>query len=228
MRNARRENLIRVFVIILIIAIIVIVSIYSHNRKGNYNSPGRDTISLFNGKDLANWHVFLASDTVNPAGTFFVKDGTLMSSGDPKGYIRTTEPYSNYQLLVEWRWPEEPGNSGVFLHIKKDSIWPVCLECQLKSGNAGDFVAFPGFTFSEQTDKEKKSVPKIEDTSEKLAGEWNLYDIRVRDDSITVYVNGILQNIASHTTARSGFIALQSEGSPVQFRNIRIVKLEDQ
>jgi hypothetical protein len=62
-------------------------------------------------------------------------------------------------------------------------------------------------------------------SSEKPAGEWNLYDIRVQNDSVSIYVNGVLQNIASGMNLTKGYIALQSEGGPVLFRNVRLIPL---
>lgn len=223
MKIAEKESITRIVIIFLIIAVIVLISVF--NDKGN--SPQAvteyDTIQLFNGVNLENWKMIVEGDSISEDQTFTVKDGNILISGQPFGYMRTTDMYSEYQLLAEWRWPQEPGNSGVFLHIKKDSIWPVCLECQLKSGNAGDFVAFPGFTFNEHQDKDNWIVTKMDNTSEKLAGEWNLYDIRVKNDSVSVYVNGVLQNIASGATSVNGYIALQSEGAPVEFRNVQLI-----
>ena len=224
MKISKRESLTRIIIVLLIIIIIVGISVITEKRSGNEGKHSNDTILLFNGEDLNDWEIVLKTDSIYPENTFYVQDESIFSTGQPYGYIRTKEKYSDYQLLVEWRWPEEPGNSGVFLHINEDKIWPVCLECQLKSGSAGDFVAFPGFTFNEHLDKDKWSVQKFNDTHEKLAGEWNQYDIRVNGDSVSIYVNGLLQNTATGTTLQEGFIALQSEGAPIQFRNVMLIK----
>ena len=227
MKITERESIIRVLIIIGLIAAIILISVMTAKKDQQVDVLANDTIQLFDGGTLENWQVYLKDSTANPDSTFFVKDGNLYSSGDPFGYIKTQETYSDYQLHVEWRWPEEAGNSGVFIHVGEDNIWPVCLECQLKSGLAGDLVCFPGFDFFEHVDKENWVVGKKEETSEKLSGEWNSYDIRVNADSVSIYVNDVLQNIATKTLISSGSIALQSEGASIEFRNVFLVKEEE-
>ena len=74
-------------------------------------------VMLFNGNNLDNWNIFVSSPDVQPEELFWVEDGIINTSGKPHGYIRTKETYSNYKLHVEWRWTEEPTNSGVLLHV---------------------------------------------------------------------------------------------------------------
>jgi len=220
-----RQSITRIAIVLLLISVIVVISILTEkNNQAAQQVSDRDSISLFNGVNLSNWTPVLEDSLVNPDSTFFVKDGKIFVSGDPFGYLRTNIPFDNYNLLVDWRWVEEPGNSGVFLHIQDDKIWPVCLECQLMNQNAGDFVCFPGFDFAEHTDKEKWAVKKMENSSENPAGEWNTYDIRVVNDSVTIYVNGVLQNIATNTNFSEGYIALQSEGAALEFKNVIVIK----
>jgi hypothetical protein len=183
-----------------------------------------DTIALFNGHNLDNWVIVLKDSLAPPDSTFYVKDGLLCSTGQPFGYVRTKEKYSDFDLLVEWRWPAEEGNSGVFLFVNKDKVFPECLECQLYHGSAGDFIAVGETDFKEHTDKANMVVAKRAESSEKPAGEWNLYDIRQQGDSVSVYVNGVLQNIASGLNRTSGWIALQSEGAPIEFRSVRLIR----
>jgi hypothetical protein len=71
-----------------------------------------------------------------------------------------------------------------------------------------------------------RRVIKLKDSSEKPLGQWNAYDIICKDDWVVVLVNGVLQNIATKSTLTSGKICLQSEGTPVEFRNIYIEPLE--
>src|SRR5690606_22340697 len=75
-------------------------------------------------------------DAIQP---FMVSEGTLIIRGKPYGYIRTREVYHHYQLEFEWRWVRETGNSGVLMHMNgPDQVWPLCIEVQLRAGNAGD------------------------------------------------------------------------------------------
>ncbi len=184
--------------------------------------------SLFNGQDFSGWTLFVPGDSVDVSDVWSVKDGVVNCKGVPTGYMRTNKSFSNYKLHVEWRWVEKPGNSGVLLHCQgQDQVWPNCIECQLQSGNAGDFVIIgPGHITvdgKEYVNNERFLViEKKVNGIEKPAGEWNAYDIICNGDTIKCYVNGTLQNEGTKFFATAGRIALQSEGAPIEFRNIFI------
>ncbi len=192
-------------------------------------------IELFNGQDLDNWNIIVDSEDGEPKDLFYVEDGLMNTLGDPFGYIRTKESYSNYKLHVEWRWTEEPSNSGVLLNVQgKDMIFPHCVEAQLMHGKAGDFVLMgkgAAITVKDSTylvtseEKRYLAIPKFEESSEKPAGEWNTYDITSKDGTLELYVNGVLQNKGTGMSLTEGNIALQSEGGPMQFRNIYLQAL---
>jgi hypothetical protein len=188
-------------------------------------SQVKNRVSLFNGKDLSNWVFKLKDPSVDPAKVFTVDKGVIRISGDPFGYMRTRESYSDYKLHVEWRWPSEATNSGVFVHGQlPDTIWLKCIECQLQTGNAGDFVCMNGADMKERTDKTKRSVKKQAASSEKPVGEWNTMEITCSGNNIEVIVNGVLQNKGSELSVSKGFICLQSEGKTVEFRNVFLIK----
>jgi hypothetical protein len=192
-------------------------------------------IELFNGSDLDNWNIIVSNDEVAPADLFYVKDGVMNTSGQPFGYIRTKTAFSNYQLHLEWRWTDKPANSGVLINVQGEEIvFPHCVECQLKEGSAGDIVLMGrGATirvrdslYTVTSDEHRYlSIPKLEKSSEKPAGEWNSYDITSLDGVLEVVVNGVLQNRGTDMVPSNGNIALQSEGGPLQFRNIYMVQL---
>ena len=192
-------------------------------------------IELFNGQDLDNWNIIVDSDDGEPKDLFYVEDGLMNTLGDPFGYLRTKESYSNFELHLEWRWTEEPSNSGVLLNVQgKDMIFPHCVEAQLMHGKAGDFVLMgKGAAITVQdstylvTSEEKRylAIPKFEESSEKPAGDWNTYEITSKDGTLELVVNGILQNKGTGMSLTEGNIALQSEGGPMQFRNIYLQAL---
>lgn len=188
---------------------------------------GAQDVKLFNGKNLKNWTFHLRDPKVNPENVFTVKDGVINIKGDPFGYMRTKKSYSDYRLHVEWRYPGEASNSGVFVHGQEpDTIWLKCVECQLKSGNAGDFVCMNGADMDERKDKTVRVVPKLAPSSEKAVGEWNTMEVTCRGNSIEVIVNGVLQNKGTNVNPSSGFICLQSEGKTIEFRNVFLTKLK--
>ncbi|MGA2245782.1 MAG: DUF1080 domain-containing protein [Verrucomicrobiota bacterium] len=185
-------------------------------------------IELFDGRTLSGW-TFVSAGTNAPAAEIWsVTNRVILCQGKPNGYARTLKMYRNYQLHVEWRWPSGPGNSGVFLHLNPpDKVWPLCFEAQLLAGSAGEVRLNGGSELSSLTDPTVKSVPRQQPSSEKPAGEWNSYDIVCRGHTITVRVNGVLQNAVSGTSVDAGSIGLQAEGAPVEFRNITLDKLAD-
>lgn len=190
---------------------------------------------LFNGENLDNWSIYTGNADVKPESVFWVEDGILNTSGEPFGYLRSKESYSNYKLHVEWRWPGEPTNSGVLIHVQGDDrIFPHCIEAQLMHGKAGDIVlmgAGAGVTVKDSAfmvssnERFYMSIPKFEDSSEKAPGEWNSYDITSVDGNLELVVNGVVQHSATELTMNEGNIALQSEGSPLQFRKVYLVEL---
>ena len=194
-----------------------------------------DKVLLFNGEDLSNWTIVTPGSTVNPDDVFYVEDGVIKVSGIPNGYIRTRESYSNYAIHVEWRWTADPKNSGVLLHTRgEDLLWPNSIECQLMHERAGDIVLIGdgagvtvnGTSFKPDPGKRFKSVPRMEDSSENPPGEWNTYDITCNGDQIEIVVNGVLQNRGTDLTLTSGQIVLQSEGGPIEFRNVYLIPLD--
>jgi hypothetical protein len=188
---------------------------------------GGDRVSLFNGRTLDGWQPYLADAAADPASVWSVSEGVLRCEGKPNGYIATVGQYSDYRLHLEWRWPQNPTNSGVLLHMTgPDKIWPQCIEAQLQNGNAGDFYLIGGTDGVGLSEKQGSRIPKIGPSSEKEPGQWNTYDIVCRADTIELHVNGILQNKAKQASVTAGKICLQSEGSPIEFRNITLTPLK--
>jgi hypothetical protein len=183
-------------------------------------------VVLWNGKDFTGWTRVAADKGVAVNEVSQVRDGVLYCSGKPNGYMRTQKQYANYHLHVEWRWPAAPANSGVFLHAGGDRVWPVCIECQLKAGSAGDFVLMNGAGLTVDGTERRNpaqqfvSIKKKNPSSEKPAGQWNSYDIDCQGGSVRCLVNGVLQNEGTKANPASGWICLQSEGGPIEFRNI--------
>lgn len=188
-------------------------------------------VVLFNGKDLSNWDAVLADANVGKDDVWSVKDGVLHCKGRPNGYIRTKDEYENYELHVEWRWPERGGNNGVLVHTTTPAalgIWPKSIEVQLASGSAGDFWII-GTDIEVENKAERRMGRrhlKLVDGAEKPLGEWNTTDITCKGDEVIVKVNGTLVNHATKVSQTKGAVTLQSEGTPIEFRNIYLVPLK--
>lgn len=193
---------------------------------------GSNSIQLFNGEDFTGWKLFVEDSTVNVNDVWSVKEGAIHCKGIPNGYIQTVDDYSNYILELDWRWVEKESNSGVLLHaFGNDQVWPNCIECQLKANNAGDFVLIGDETMTAQDSvyanngKRYVIIPKMGKSNEKTVGEWNHYKIICKENTITCYVNGLLQNTGTNASLSQGNICLQSEGASIEFRNIILQKI---
>ena len=210
----------------LVFSVIVLLAVTSCTQS--------EKESIFNGKNLDGWTIFVDDSVINPGDFFYVNDGMIETVGVPMGYLRTVKEFSNYKLHVEWRYPEEPTNSGIFLHTTgPDLLWPNHYQAQLKFENAGDFIvngsgisATVRDTVYTSTDSVKPLLPKLNPSNEKPAGEWNSYDITCKGNSIELYVNGLLQNTATNCSSTRGGIGLQAEGSKIQFRNLWIEQIK--
>lgn len=214
-----------------ILAIVVLILTGCESMSGS--GKQKDKVMLFNGQDLSGWKVFIPDEGINQDDVWTVKDGVIYCSGKPNGYMRTEKEYENYKLHLEWRWVARPANSGVLLHAAgPDQLWPECIECQLMAGSAGDMVLMGGTGITidgeDKQDPEQRFViiAKKQQSTEKPAGQWNNYDIVCQDDTISAYVNGTLQNEGTKATKTSGWICLQSEGGPIEFRNIYIKQMD--
>lgn len=195
--------------------------------------------SLFNGKNLSGWHIDVPAmdkkpDTINP---FIVRNGMLVSLGTPGGHLITDKIYKNYQLTVQYRFAGKPGNCGVLVHASTPralyGMFPKSLEVQMQHKDAGDFWCIeeditvpdmlarrgPKENWGVNGDKLRR-IKNLTDDSEKPVGEWNTMVIQCLNDEVKVWVNGTLVNYGTNCTASSGQIALQAEGSEVEFKQL--------
>lgn len=198
-------------------------------------------VSLFNGKTLDGWHTDVPDMDKNPglASPFVVRNGLLVSLGNPKGHLITNEIYQNYRLEVQYRFSAVPGNCGVLIHASTPralySMFPQSLEVQMMHENAGDFwciredITVPDME-KRRGLKEKwgtgegkeRRILNLTDGSEKPVGEWNTMVIECLGNEVKVWVNDILVNHGTNCTANKGRIALQAEGAEVEFRKVEL------
>jgi len=182
---------------------------------------------LFNGENLDGFVAVVDSTDTTGIEVFTVADGLLNITGMPFGYLRTEKAFADYDAHLEFRWVGEEGtNSGFFQRLQEgDGVWPKGVECQMCAGKVGDFVGLSG-AFIEGAETKgifsfKSSINDLD--SEKPVGEWNALDVEVRGTHIKYTVNGVFQN-ECETDLTSGFIAVQSEGGPLQVRNLYVIE----
>jgi hypothetical protein len=200
-------------------------------------------VHLFNGKDVSGWTADVPARDKDPKGppSFVVRKDALVSLGKPEGHLVTDAAYRDYRLEVEYRFPGKVGNCGVLVHASKPralyKMFPQSIEVQMQSGEAGDFWVIREDIEVKDMEKRRprkdgekwgsaegdaRRILNLTDGSEKPPGEWNHMVVEARDRTIKVWVNGDFVNDGFNASTNQGRIALQAEGSEVEFRRVDI------
>ncbi|MEA1950972.1 MAG: DUF1080 domain-containing protein [Planctomycetota bacterium] len=202
-------------------------------------SPG-EFHDLFNGKDLSGW-----VDVNTSPETWTVRDGLLVCKGLPIGVMRSEKQYENFILHIEWRHIKPGGNSGVFVWsegtVPKGKRLPKGMEVQMleldwvnihkhKDGTPQPIGYISGELFGAGGLKTTPDNPRGSRSQSlelrcKGAGQWNTYDVVCVDGVVKLAINGKFVNGVSLASVKKGYLCLESEGSEIHFRNIRILEL---
>jgi hypothetical protein len=118
-------------------------------------SSGSKAISLFNGKNLDGWYPFVKDrgKDNDVKKVFTVQDGLIHISGEEYGSIVSNAEYSNYKLVVEFKWGtktyaprvDRARDNGVLVHSTGEDggfsgTWMHSIECQIIEGGVGDLL----------------------------------------------------------------------------------------
>jgi hypothetical protein len=184
--------------------------------------------------------------------TWSWKDGVGYCTGQPVGVIRSQKQYTNFELVAQWRHMKSGGNSGIFAwapeegmkDLKRNALPGAGIEVQVldhgykeqyekQSGKKADWFTTDGDVFPVGKSKMKPFPPTSPDGSRsfprknlsKGVGEWNHYYVRAINGEIRLWVNGEEVSGGNNCEPRSGYICLESEGSPVEFKGLGIREL---
>ena len=187
---------------------------------------------LFNGKDLSGWV------RVNcAASTFSVRDGMIVCTGKPTGVLRSEKQYENFVLEMEWKHIQPKGNAGLFVWSGPIPVtgkpFTKAIEVQILDGrntktytSHGDVFAIQGATMKPDRPHPSGAMRCLPSERRcKPAGQWNHYRVTCNNGAIQLAVNGKVVSGGSQCTPRQGYICLESEGSEVHFRNLKIREL---
>ncbi len=201
------------------------------------------------------WKALTGEDfaTVNGnADTWTWKDGFVACTGKPVGVTRSEKQYTNFELVLQWRHLRAAGNSGVFAWVLEESLAGLPpnklpangIEVQIldhgyaenyekKNGKKSDWFTTHGDVFpvggSSMTPfppaapNGRRSFPS-KDLSRGV-GQWNHYYIRCINGEVRLWVNGEEVSGGTNCEPSSGYLCLEAEGSPIEFKNIRIREL---
>jgi Domain of Unknown Function (DUF1080) len=184
------------------------------------------------------------------ADTWSWKEGTLYCTGQPVGVIRTAQIYTNFELSLQWRHMKSAGNSGVFVWTQEKSLdglapgrLPKGIEVQVldhgyaeqyekRTGKKGDWFTTNGDVFAVGS-KMTPFAPVSPDGSRsfprkelsKGIEQWNHYYIRAINGEVRLWVNGEEVSGGTGCEPAKGYLCLESEGSPIEFKQIRLREL---
>jgi formylglycine-generating enzyme required for sulfatase activity len=198
-------------------------------------------VALFNGKDLTGW----VNVNTGP-GTFFARDGEIVTTGAPYGFLRTDTQYENFVLELDWMHVEKEkrANSGLFIwcdplpaagkRFPRGFEVQVLVNVELRDKKTravtatshGDIFSSYGARCTPDRPHPlgwERCLPS--ENRARGGGEWNHYKVIANDGVIKLHVNGKEVSGVSNCAPRKGYIALQSEGAQCHFKNIRIKEL---
>ena len=165
--------------------------------------------------------------------------------------IRAKKPYTNFELVAQWRHLRSAGNSGSFLWTSEESLaglkpgkLPQGIEVQVldhgyaekyeqRTGKKSDSFTTHGDVFPTGSATMKPFPPvapngKRSFPSKNLSkgvGQWNHYYVRAINGEVRLWVNGEEVSGGTDCQPASGYLCLESEGSPVEFRGLRLREL---
>ncbi|HXE79597.1 MAG TPA: DUF1080 domain-containing protein [Vicinamibacterales bacterium] len=201
------------------------------------------------------WRALTRDDfvPVNGAPDTWTWDGdVLRSTGVPIGVMRTRSRVTNFELVMEWRHLQPGGNSGLFVWVPADALEGLApgklpdagIEVQMldhefrpqyeaRTGRKGDWFTTNGDVFPVGRSTLQPFEPRSPDGSRSFpreersrgAGEWNHYYVRGINGELRLWVNGAEVSGGNGAQPSEGFLCLEAEGAPTEFRNIRIREL---
>ncbi len=184
--------------------------------------------------------------------TWTFADGLIRCSGDPVGVIRTRKAYANFEMVARWRHLRPGGNSGFFLwttdealrEIKAGELPRGGIEVQVldhayteqfekQTGQKADWFTTHGDVFPVGTSKMVPFAPTSPNGQRsfpakrlgKGVNQWNHYYIRAINGEVRLWVNGEEVSGGTHCTPSRGYLCLEAEGSPIEFKQVRVREL---
>lgn len=184
--------------------------------------------------------------------TFTWSDDGVKCTGQPVGVIRSQSKFTNFELVAQWKHLSSGGNSGIFLwaseealtDLKRNALPPGGIEVQVldhgyaekfekENGKKPDWFTTNGDVFPVgKSDMQpfppvapggKRSFPRK--NLSKGVGQWNHYYVRAINGEVRLWVNGEEVSGGTNCQPNTGYLCLESEGAPVEFKNLRIREL---
>lgn len=219
------------------------------------SAPASAPKAVIDGVSGPGWRTLTSADfsvvNGNPE-TWTWKGDAVHCSGEPVGVTKSNKEYANFELTARWRHLKAAGNSGFFVWAGEESMRGIKpgqlprggIEVQVldlgyaekyekSSGKKADWFTTHGDVFPVGTSK-MTPFPPISPNGERSfptksltrgVNEWNHYYIRAINGEIRLWVNGEEVSGGTNCKPSRGFLCLESEGSPIEFEQIRIREL---
>ena len=201
------------------------------------------------------WKELGAEDFVRVNGdsdTWQWKDGVVHGTGKPVGVTRSKLPYTNFEFVAQWRHLKSGGNSGFFVWTSDEALAGLepgklpkgGIEVQVldhgyaeqyekKTGKKGTFFTTNGDVFAVGSSKMTPFPPLSPNGSRsfpsknlsKGVNEWNHYYVRGINGEVRLWVNGEEVSGGTGCKPATGYLCLEAEGSPVEFKQLRVREL---
>lgn len=180
-----------------------------------------DTIALFNGQNLDGW-------VIENNGQFSVADGVIkLDKG--VGWLRSSQTFADFTLIMEFRFLEEGANSGIFVRTGPTSNddengWPdngyqvQCMDTLEGQYPLAHMIPYGAPDFESESDIE--ALKRVY----RPTGEWQTYEITCRGEAMEIRLNGALITTCTSIKNPSGHIGIQGEHGLLEFRRIDVVK----
>ncbi len=168
---------------------------------------------LFNGKDFTGWRFSGGKeDGAREAPNWKVKGGAICLSGGSQPHLATEREYADFELRLQWRALRDRYNSGLYVRSGRAVG---ANQINLAKGAEGGLI---GGRVSGA-----KPVPELQ----RPAGQWNEWRVLARGDRLTLWCNGKQAWEATGLRPAKGYLGLQAEGAPIEFRNLRIREIKE-
>ncbi len=224
---------------------------YGYLSPAQQSQPARKPLLTALARAGARWAKDFAPVNGTPE-TWVWKMTSWHSTGKPIGVFRTQQKFTNFELVAEWRHLEFGGNSGIFAWVPDEALKDLPpdklpnygIEIQAldhgyetlyekRTGKKRDFFTTNGDVFAVGKSRMTPFPPLSPNGSRsfprknlsKGVNEWNHYYVRAINGEIRLWVNGEEVSGGNNCEPRTGYLCLEAEGSPVEFKNIRIREL---
>lgn len=202
---------------VISVSLLIAVILAAWGASDVRGEPEGRWITLFDGKNLANWNP-TGDANWHLTGGAAVADAydqclnQLMKLGctNGAGYLVSKNSYTDFEIRAEF-WVSHDANSGVFIRCADPQSIRVdnCYEANINDER-------PAYATGAITNLVEPSITL------RAGGKWNTYDIIAKGPHLVLILNGTKTVDIQDSKHLGGPIALQASGGTIRFRKVRV------